>query len=246
MANGLRNLLQDPWGDSDLFAESIPHLLHWDLAFLHVLQLDSDLRPKGWGFRIEAWKRLLYLFLLGELKIERLRLEEPLSRYTRKLGINNVSLLKLNNRYVGVLSYTVLVRPLPDCTSEEADSLPDLRMSRPAEIAKALEDLTKQLDGGEIPQIRGQLREFIGVLREQLGDVLPAEQLNSELEPVQLLTKIGWDRSDDLFEELEIPVASGIGPVCWRRYQEIPPVFQEESIRNACLLRPLRPLCRCR
>lgn len=131
----LRTILDEAhdWSSYRLHGESIPHLLHWDFAYLWILQRYST-RPQSWDDRVEAWRRLVCMLLLGELQLERQTIEWPLRRYTEPFGISDVVFVRaqgfFGERVIGVLSPTVLVRPLPepnrtgiDCRTL-ADSLP--------------------------------------------------------------------------------------------------------------------------
>lgn len=104
------------WDDRILFPESVPHLFHFDLLYLWMLERDSDRRSRGWNDRIEGWRYLAMLFLLGDLHVEEEAIREPFLAFTRPFGIERVSWLKSHSGpdQLGVLSPTVLVRPLPD------------------------------------------------------------------------------------------------------------------------------------
>src|SRR5262245_61391195 len=102
------DLLNANWENLDLRAESIPHLLHWDLAYLWVLERNPAHRPSNWHDRIEAWRRLVYAFLLGEFELVQLEVIEPLSGVLLNAGIREVKLARYNGQPVGVLSPTVL------------------------------------------------------------------------------------------------------------------------------------------
>jgi len=67
--------LKDSWKDITLYAESVPHLLHWDLAYLWVLEREPETRPDCWKPLLAAWEKLLQLFLAGRLRIEDRRLQ---------------------------------------------------------------------------------------------------------------------------------------------------------------------------
>jgi len=110
--------LKDSWKDITLYAESVPHLLHWDLAYLWVLEREPETRPDCWKPLLAAWEKLLQLFLAGRLRIEDRRLPRPLLDFTEPYGITQIRLLHLDTLPVGVLSPTVIVRPFPDPTPE--------------------------------------------------------------------------------------------------------------------------------
>src|SRR5262245_18056955 len=102
--------------DATVYAESIPHLLHWDMAYFWVLEREAHLRPAEWGDHIKAWRYLVALMLTNQLDIEPEEIEAPFLSLTKSYGINEVLWLKLKHEgeCVGVLSPTVLARPLPD------------------------------------------------------------------------------------------------------------------------------------
>src|SRR2546421_9695729 len=109
-------IVDQPWTQMTLFAESIPHLLHWDLAYLWILEKQQAVRPDKWKERVEAWKYLLSMLLMDRLRMNQVSIDEPLINYTEPFGIDSIHLLELEGlrKPVGVLSPIVLVRPLPD------------------------------------------------------------------------------------------------------------------------------------
>ncbi|MGA8809945.1 MAG: hypothetical protein WB973_18895 [Thermoanaerobaculia bacterium] len=111
------------WEVKSVLPESIPHLLHQDLAYLWTLEQQPDQRPKTWLTRIEAWRVLLRLFFLDQLSVEPEPLRRPLLDVTERFGIRNVTWLrhKSSKQVVGVLSPTVIVRPLPDFAEEDLE-----------------------------------------------------------------------------------------------------------------------------
>src|SRR5205823_3945607 len=117
-------IVDKPWVQMTLFAESIPHLLHWDLAYLWILEKPQAVRPDKWKERIEAWKYLLAMLMMDRLRRTQVSIEEPLSDYTRPFGIDSLCWLELegSGNPVGVLSPVVLVRPLPDYKRTNLDT----------------------------------------------------------------------------------------------------------------------------
>lgn len=112
------------------FPESVPHLLHLDLAYSYVLDRDEQYRPQNWARKIRAWEKLLGLFLLNRLRLQETRLyEDTFGRHLKAAGLDRVGWLYFQSdpEPVGVLSPTVLVRPLPDAGTENrvAEHLPD-------------------------------------------------------------------------------------------------------------------------
>jgi hypothetical protein len=114
-------IMKNPWINQTLYADSIPHLLHYDLAYLWILEKETDSRPANWRERVEAWRCLTALLLVGELDTKDEAIEEPLLKYTKANGITKISWVHLKNttNKIGVLSPTVLVRPLPDFRKED-------------------------------------------------------------------------------------------------------------------------------
>lgn len=137
-------LVDRPWTDLTLYAESIPHLLHWDLAYLWILEKQQAVRPDKWKERIEAWKYLVSLLLMDKLIIDEVPIEEPLIDYTKPFGLESVSWVKIAGieKAVGVLSPTVLVRPLPDYRRTQLDRW---QSALPDPVSQNLHDVTHLL-----------------------------------------------------------------------------------------------------
>ncbi len=108
------------WVERTLHAESIPHLFHWDLAYLWILEREH-LKPEVWQERVRAWRYLVALLLAGKLKTQDEPIRIPFIQYTQPYGVNKVTWALLGNERVGVLSPTVLVRPLPDFQPAELE-----------------------------------------------------------------------------------------------------------------------------
>lgn len=140
-----------------LYAESIPHLFHWDLAYLWVLEKERHLRPEAWAERVKAWRYLVSLLLTSELEVVEEEINSPFIEFTRPFGLNKVSWVRLRNESenVGVLSPTVLVRPLPDYKRGDLDRWLDHsrhpEQSRPAELAHFLQLAVKDLRENQRP-----------------------------------------------------------------------------------------------
>src|SRR5262249_20199700 len=105
------------WANYTLFAESIPHLLHWDWAYLWMLGRQSAI-PVEWANRLEAWRRMVAMLLLGDLEIQSVAIPQPFLTYTRAFNIKETGFVSAQGicggRPIGVLSPTVIVRPLPE------------------------------------------------------------------------------------------------------------------------------------
>ncbi|MEO8382840.1 MAG: hypothetical protein ABI779_24495 [Acidobacteriota bacterium] len=116
-----QNIVGGSWEQSTLFAESVPHLFHYDMTYLWVLEQQPDQRPKSWASRIDAWRLLIRLFFLDQVTIKGEELRAPLLGVGERFGVNRITWLRnrQSNQPMGVLSPTVIVRPLPDF--EEGD-----------------------------------------------------------------------------------------------------------------------------
>ena len=175
--NRLSNLLtqQNSWEAYTLFGESIPHLLHWDWAYLWIMERQSP-KPKAWEDRIEAWRRLLCMLLLNELQLESVSIERPLLGYTDQLNLHKVVLVRSEEHFgqtpIGVLSPTVIIRPLPepnrfDITASKLatklpkhyDRLPGAR-DRRAELSQMLELANSRIRALAARQIQDGGSEF--------------------------------------------------------------------------------------
>jgi hypothetical protein len=160
------DIINRPWVDMMLYPESIPHLLHQDLAYLWVLEKQSDLRPNIWGERLDAWRCLVELFLIGEIDVKDEPIKEPLIWYTSPHGITKVSwaVLRGSEELVGVLSPAVLLRPLPDFTAQDLiklkQRLADKR--RPDEFPFYLQLAIRELkEGGQADSFRSRLAAIL-------------------------------------------------------------------------------------
>ena len=123
--NQFQAIVDGPWKELELHAESIPSLLHWDFAYLWILEKEAELRPASWLARLKAWRSLLSALAAGELNIVEETIPQPMLGFTKIYNIETISWLVLarGNRKVGVLSPTVLVRPLPDFQDEDLDAV---------------------------------------------------------------------------------------------------------------------------
>lgn len=105
----------------EIYAESVPHLFHYDLAYFWILEKKEFERPRTWRVRLEAWKLLVALFFFGKLEIVSEKIEDRFRVYAANFKMTDVQWVKIKGtkKYIGVLSPLVLVRPLPDF--EESD-----------------------------------------------------------------------------------------------------------------------------
>jgi len=137
--------IPDRWNKIKLYPSSIPHLLHWDLAYLWILGKDPAYQPASWSIPIDAWRRLLWLFLAGRLEIQEDDIPLPMRDFTEPFGLRKLQRLTLRKGSdlltVGVISPVVVVRPLPD----------------------------HQIALPEFVEDRGQIREVLSHLIDSLG-----------------------------------------------------------------------------
>jgi hypothetical protein len=118
------------WNRLDIEPASIPHLLHWDIAFLWALEQQNDQLSTLWQARLEGWRRLLALLIAGQLQVEAGEVPTNLKTLLSLHGLQEVWELKLKGRVLGILSPTSIVRPLPDFTQEDLLSIPEVDVSR--------------------------------------------------------------------------------------------------------------------
>lgn len=120
---GYREIVGGSWEHRSVFAESVPHLFHYDMTYLWTLEQQVDQRPKSWATRVEAWKVLLRLFFLDQLNSTPEELRRPLLDVTERFGVRRITWLRnrQSGQAIGVLSPTVIVRPLPDFVDEDLD-----------------------------------------------------------------------------------------------------------------------------
>ena len=191
------DIMEGPWINTTLYPESIPHLFHYDLAYLWVLEKQNDQRPSIWEERIDGWRCLIELLLIGELEVIEEPIREPLLKYTRPLGITSVFWVALRNsaEKIGVLSPTVLVRPLPDFKTDDLRGWKqELRgKSRPDEFRYFVHLAVEYLQQG---QVEGSFRDKIATILENEFtpgplSVPPSGTSSSSLQ-VPILTKLTW------------------------------------------------------
>jgi hypothetical protein len=233
------------WNDYTLFPESIPHLLHWDLAFLEVLEKDIGSRPQGWQQHIQAWRKLLAIFLLGKVEIVREPIKGQFAEFAGLFemtyvnvlwwtaeapsSINTESSLRLRKMPIGVTSPTVLVRPLPD--GDEIEQLPDFTQATSSNTSyAAFHDLLQNLHAKLATATNTTahrlaavlLREFKDELVESSSSTLNAD-INERSIKIDFLTAIngsifllGKPAPDTaFFSSVEINYLAGFGPSKW-------------------------------
>ena len=184
----LTEIVKQPWNDNDIFADSIPHLLHWDFAYLWILQRPETVQPLTWKTRVSGWRKLLALFLLGKLERQDEPVHPPFSMFLQKTGLTSLGRLILNGQPVGILSPTVLVRPLPDASDEDLRRLPDQTNS--PELAYFSGVLQERL--GSTPQtgVRRVLQEIVA---RYFGRPGQAANFNGSEMQLWLVPEMRWD-----------------------------------------------------
>lgn len=206
-------IVDGPWADATLFAESIPHLLHWDLAYLWVLEKardHDDLQiPELWQRRIDAWGHLVGLFLTGGVNIENEPISRPLLDFTSPYGVSEVQWLVAHGQRIGVVSPTALVRPLPDFTlGDEALWPDDARMVAPREVRHFAQKLVQRLN------------EAQGTYAPRLADIVQSRFKPDPLYPppagravpVPVLVDLRWTQAtgDGAFRTLDLFVSEDV------------------------------------
>ncbi|HET7436107.1 MAG TPA: hypothetical protein VFN10_15460 [Thermoanaerobaculia bacterium] len=195
-------IVDSAWTDSELYAESVPHLLHQDLTYLWVLEKDVRQRPASWQARMEAWKYLISLFFIGELEPFAVTFnEQPLLEYTRAYGLDKVTFLRLPRNgdalrgslpeVVGVLSTTVGVRPLPDFKQEWLPALRAIyeQKARPEDLGHFVEMAISQLTSRANEEYASR---FANILRRELGGTTSSNPPSGAAVTLPLLRKLGW------------------------------------------------------
>ena len=204
------------WQGVKLLAESVPHLLHWDLAYLWVLELPAAERPGTWRKRVEAWKRLLCLFLLGRLELRTERLDRPLLDFTRPFGIDSITELLHGGRVVGVSSNVVIVRPLPNFEDEDLALLPDIQTTFAAQVdycLSLLADVVKNC--AERPgdrSIQKSLAAVLGRVRDEWrGDgAATAEVFGLREHRMPLLQAVSFEPTPEQVDSIPVFASTGI------------------------------------
>jgi|GEM_PF-5534495 len=165
----------DDFGTVPLKASSIPHLLHWDLAYLWMLSRPWDYVPPEWQTRIRVWRKLLHAFLAGHLEVTPHELEAHIKPYLNRYGITSLQLLKWEGKVVGVLSPVVLVRPLPDgeprLPEVKAEEFPGARSALQLvidSIKKRRSDMAAELPDDSRPKV---LPVLLGILEKEANDL---------------------------------------------------------------------------
>ncbi len=212
-------IVNSSWSEATLYAESIPHLLHWDLAYFWILEREAHLRPTEWDEQINAWRYLVALLLTDQLDIETEPIKEPFRSLTIPYGIDEISWLKLKHAgdYVGVLSTTVLARPLPDYSRGDLQrwmqKLPHPREHKPEVLAHfvklAIDHLNlyqqTSLYKSPIPPKLARILEFEFKHAKEMS--APPE---GDFRSIPILMQIDWvkEEHESSIEPIELMVGS--------------------------------------
>jgi hypothetical protein len=167
------------WNGLSVEPASIPHLLHWDLAYLWAIEQAPDQLSSSWTLRVNAWKRLLDLFIGGELAVVDGFVPTNLKRLLGGYGLSSIRELHLNGRVVGILSPITIVRPLPDVSAEDCNTIPESNPARRhgvIHLLKLLADTLADEQGGDAPLISA-LHRIIQSHRIDRETVLSAMEL---------------------------------------------------------------------
>lgn len=186
----LRDIVNRPWNDVEIFADSIPHLLHWDFSYLWVLMKPEDQQPKNWKHRLLAWRKLVALFLLGKLRVQSEPMPDTFAAYLRQAGIHDLSVLYLDTTRVGLLSSVVLLRPFPDVTEAEVAAWPTPEKIDEDKLRYFAGILQRKLREGATSRVRQALARII---EQCFGSATAAiASYNGSVVPVALLPNLNW------------------------------------------------------
>lgn len=220
----------------EVLPSSIPHFLHWDIAYLWMLEREPGERTKLWNERIAAWKRLVALLLLDKLRLEEEPLAKPFSEYGGQLGIQKVVWLfdkrEGAKEPIGVLSPTVLVRPLPDFKATDLNNRqvwpedPSADRSGSARLGYFVDVAVRKL--GKSEGIPARLAE---ILHKNFKDLKPGQPEPGIGQAFSLLKRIQWIPAALESEPVSLLIyAPGIRhyiPVC--QWCQIPLTKKEEE-----------------
>lgn len=97
-----------------IFASSIPHLLHWDLAYLWMLECPPEYVSPSWQQPLENWRNLLRCLFAGLLEVREIPAGARLHQLLTPWGYDPLRILTYEEKPVGLLSPLCLLRPFPD------------------------------------------------------------------------------------------------------------------------------------
>jgi hypothetical protein len=215
------------WAEFTLYGESIPHLLHWDFAYLWILRRDQNTRPVGWLPKVEAWRRLLCMLLLNELELDRRAIAQPLLTFTQPRGFSHVTFVRaprssFGQKAIGVISPTVIVRPLPEpnrgsvIAEQLAETLPAFYQSsdqvpdRRQQLQQALEHTRQSLrqSGSLLAQLLEPIiSEQIQVAVQPSPSIFPVMELSQPIPLLYSADSAAWD--NPRMVDLRLMVAHG-------------------------------------
>lgn len=245
------DIVDSSWVDMTIYAESIPHLFHWDLAYMWILEKDH-LKPEAWESKIEAWRYLVALLLVGELDIEVEPINTPFLYHTQPYGVASISWVRLRetSQRVGVLSPAVMVRPLPDFKDSDLKqwlkTVPHPEQNRGEELA--------HFAGITVLRLRESQRA--DSFRSRLADILEREFQHRDMrnppggafQTIHMLSRLFWAQEPDgpCVEPVEFVMRRAAGgvnrpelktyiPHCERcatpltKVQDAPPIIIEQN-----------------
>lgn len=215
MPKKYKSIVGSSWVDMKLYGESIPHLFHWDLAYLWMIEKESHLRSDTWENRIEAWKYLVGLLLTNDLEIVEQDITNPFLTYTKPYGLTKVSWVRLSGQQnpIGVLSPTVLVRPIPDYKRHDLSNWVQLvrsaEISRPSELSHFVFLAIQRLE--EDQQQDSYRKRLAAILRTEFNTDQMANPPRGEYRGLSLLKRVVWSQEpgDSVLEFIEILVHGG-------------------------------------
>lgn len=197
------------WETINLIPESIPHLFHWDLAYLWILEKESKLRPRIWQDRIEAWKYLVAGLLVGELQVSEEPLKNPFLQFVLPFGVEKVSWVSLpkTGEKIGVLSPTVLVRPLPDYNdqlSKWTKTLPDPIVNQSDRLAYFIQLLvSKTTSGSVIPPF---FQRFCDILASEFHtNQKISNRFAGKEQKILIMNRFSWEVANT--EPFQVPMS---------------------------------------
>lgn len=178
-----------------IFASSIPHLLHWDLAYLWMLECPPEYVSPSWQQPLENWRNLLRCFFAGLLKVKEIRAGAWLRPLLAPWGYDPLRILTYEDVPVGLLSPLCLLRPFPD----DNPALPQLADADLARARKAL-----QLNVDSLGEFRSNSRIAAPVF-ETLLRILEKEALELPVREFQMHS-----------DSLEAPLLTAKPPLFFR------------------------------
>lgn len=197
--------------DSTIYAESIPHFLHWDIAYKWILEMHSAKRPGGWTVRASAWVYLTRLLLTGKLKLTTVAIPPPMAEVANSWGMASVTWASLpgDDQPIAVLSPTVLIRPLPDFKDADLafwkSKVADVELQKDEKRLKHfIQLLTKQLGSLKDNELAQDLSR---VLENELGGEAMDHPPSGDSVPVKLAKGITWTKNPD-FDSFDILISS--------------------------------------